>query len=114
MSTPVVDPSLGEILSKLLSQPPTLVVTIIQFVLGFAVGYLSVKVMKYILAFIAVLILGALLSIWSLGTSPSEVLGLFGMISETVKKLAIVVGLMSVGPTTVGFIIGVVIGLLRK
>ncbi|MEM5833371.1 MAG: hypothetical protein QXF04_02375, partial [Candidatus Aenigmatarchaeota archaeon] len=48
--------------------PPSVIVMLIQFVLGLALGYVSVKALKYIIAFIAVLVLGVMLSIWNLGT----------------------------------------------
>lgn len=110
----MADPTVGEIIAGLLSQPQPLIVMVIQFVLGLALGYVSVKALKYILAFIAILALGTFLSVWSLGTTPAEVVSTLGIAVEALKKLAVVLGLMTVGPVSVGFIVGVIVGLMRK
>jgi hypothetical protein len=104
-----------EIIATMFSNPQNFVVIAIQFLLGLALGYLSAKVLKYMLALIAILALGTLLSVWSLGTSPQEVIAKIGLPSvEILKGLAVVLGLMTVGPVSIGFIIGVVIAFLRK
>lgn len=110
----MADPTIGELLSSLLSQPSTLAVVAIQFFLGLALGYISVKILKYIIAFLAIIILGTFLSVWSLGITPTEVLSTFGLAGETVKRLAVVLGLLSVGPVSVGFVVGIVVGLIKK
>ncbi|MEM0371124.1 MAG: hypothetical protein QW101_04595 [Ignisphaera sp.] len=105
---------LEETIATLLSQPPVLIAIAIQFLLGLALGYISTKIVKYILAFVAILVLGTFLSIWSLGTTPAEVLSTLGIAAEAAKRLAIVLGLMSVGPVSIGFIVGIVIGMIKK
>lgn len=109
-----MDPTVGELIAKLLSQPSTAVVMLIQFLLGLALGYISVKVLKYILAFIAIIALGTFLSIWSLGMTPTEVFSTLGIAAEAAKRLATVLGILTVGPVSIGFIIGIVIGLLKR
>lgn len=106
--------TIGELLTQLLSQPSTLVVMLIQFLMGLALGYISMRVLKYVLAFIAILALGTFLSVWSLGMTPAEVFSTLGLATEAVKRLATVLGILTVGPVSIGFIVGVVIGLLRK
>lgn len=86
----------------------------IQFLLGLALGYVSVKALKYVLAFIAILILGTFLSVWSLGLTPAQALQTIGTIFQTAKDLALVLGLMSIGPVSIGFIVGAIIGLMKK
>lgn len=110
----MTEPSLGEVVSAILLQPQSTVVVAIQFLLGLVLGYISVKVLKYILAFIAILALGTFLSIWSLGTTPTEVLQTLKVTAGAVKNLAIVLGLMTVGPISIGFIVGVVVGLIKR
>ncbi|MEM1526559.1 MAG: hypothetical protein QW775_05175 [Ignisphaera sp.] len=110
----MAEPTIGELLSSLLSQPSTLAVIAIQFFLGLALGYISIKILKYIVAFLAIIILGTFLSIWSLGLTPTEVLSTFGIAAETIKRLAVVMGLLSVGPVSVGFVVGIVVGLIKK
>lgn len=104
----------ADVVTTILSQNWALVVIAIQFILGLALGYIAVKVLKYILAFIAILVLGSFLSIWSLGMTPAEVLDKLKISVEAAKGLATVLGLMTIGPVSVGFIIGVVVGLMRK
>jgi hypothetical protein len=101
-------------LITLFSQPRTLAVVLIQFLLGLGLGYVSVKALKYVLAFIAILVLGAFLSIWSLRATPSEVLQSLSSAALLVKDFVIALGLMSIGPVSMGFIVGAIIGLLKK
>ncbi len=101
-------------LVTLFSQPQTIIVVSIQFLLGLGLGYVSVKALKYVLAFIAILALGSFLSVWSLGTSPLEVFRGLGGAMSLVKDLAMVLGLMTIGPVSVGFVVGAILGLMRK
>jgi len=109
-----VDPTLAE----LLSQPQALAVMSIQFFLGLGLGYVSVKALKYVLAFIAILALGSFLSVWSLGATPLEVLEGLGVTALKAKDLlmglATALGLMTVGPASAGFVVGVVVALVKK
>jgi len=113
MSTPA-GLTIEEIITSILTQPQAIAVIAIQFFLGLALGYVSIKALKYILAFIAILVLGTFLSVWSLGTSPTEVLTQLGLAAEAIKKFAAILGLMTVGPVSIGFIIGAILGLIRK
>ena len=102
-------------IAALLSQPQALAVMLIQFFLGLGLGYVSVKALKYVLAFIAILALGSFLSVWSLGATPLEVLEGFGVTALKAKDLlmglATALGLMTVGPASAGFVVGVVVAL---
>lgn len=106
--------NMADVIGAVLSNYQSYIVIFIQFLVGLALGYVSVKALKYILAFIAILALGTLLSVWSLGTTPSDVLKTVGLTVEGLKSLAILLGLMTIGPVSVGFIIGALIALLRK
>jgi len=98
----------------LFSQSQTLIVMLVEFLLGLGLGYVSVKALKYILAFIAILVLGAFLSVWSLGATPLEVFQSLGSAASLVKDFAMALGLMTIGPVSVGFIIGAILGLMKK
>ncbi len=90
------------------------IAVLVQFLLGLGLGYVSVKVFKYVLAFIGILVLGTFLSVWSLGTSVDRVLANLGELAGVVKNLISILGLLTVGPVSVGFIVGALIALLRK
>ncbi|MEM4663575.1 MAG: hypothetical protein QXP67_01395 [Desulfurococcaceae archaeon] len=93
--------------------PPSVIVMLIQFILGLALGYVSVKALKYIIAFIAVLVLGVMLSIWNLGTLRKEVLESLGLTIEAIFKLLLVLMITAAGPTLIGFIVGIVVSILK-
>lgn len=114
MSITVTPPGINEILTSALSDPQTAIVMLIQFLLGLALGYISVKAIKYILAFIAILVLGTFLSIWSLGTSTTEVFKTLSDIIGIAKNFAVVLGLLTIGPISIGFIIGAIVALIKK
>ncbi|MEM2214926.1 MAG: hypothetical protein QXP47_00520 [Candidatus Nezhaarchaeales archaeon] len=106
--------SILENLPLIFSQPQVLAAVAVQFLLGLALGYVSVKALKYILAFIAILVLGTFLSVWSLGLTPAQALQTIGTALQAVKELAVVLGLMSIGPVSIGFVVGAIIGLMKK
>ncbi len=99
---------------EMLSDAKIAVAILIQFLLGLGLGYVSVKALKYVLAFIGILVLGSFLSVWSLGGSIDKVLANLGELVGVVKGFMLVLGLMTVGPTSVGFIVGALAALLRK
>lgn len=105
---------LSEIVGIIFANPQLAVVMIIQFILGFALGYIAVKAFKYVVAFIAVLALGSLLSVWSIGMTPEEVLKTIGLTVTAVKNLIVLLGLTTAGPVAGGFIIGAIVALVKK
>ncbi len=108
----------NELVTKLLTNPKALVVVLIQFFLGFALGYYSAKVVKYVLALIAIIVLGSVLSVWSIGGNVNDFLTKLG--TEAVKLWPVIqgilatFGIMTVAPITIGFILGVVTAFARK
>ena len=100
------------------SNPKVAVAVLIQFLLGMGLGYYAVKIIKYVAAFIGVIILGALLNVWSLGGSIEDFLaGITGNIGEVKAVVAGIVktlGVLTVGPVSAGFVIGLLVGLLRR
>jgi hypothetical protein len=113
---PTVD--VEELVSSALSNPKFLVAVAIQIAMGFGLGYVSARVVKYMIAFIAILLLGSMLSVWSLGGSVESVItnimAQAQQLAPVIKNLTLALGIFTVGPVTLGFILGVVVGFLRK
>ncbi len=111
-------PALTNLISSMASNPYVAASIIIQLVLGIALGYISVKVLKYILAFIGILVLGAVLNIWSFGGSIENTLKSyyqqFQQMEPMLKKMMATLGLLTVGPVSIGYIIGLIIGIVKK
>lgn len=105
-------------LVQVLQNPAALVILLIQFVLGFGLGYISVKVLKYIIAFIVILVLGVLLNVWSLGLSLEALTGGMGDYASKAKDLLLglagTLGILTVGPVTIGFIVGTLTAWIRR
>ena len=107
-----------DFIASALSNPRAFVAIAIQFLMGLALGYISIKILKYILALIAILILGSILSIWSIGGSVEEFIG--KVTTEAYKVWPIIsgalmaLGILTIAPVTAGFILGVIIGFIRK
>ena len=98
----------------ILTDPRVAAAVVIQFLMGLGLGYFAVKALKYVIAFIAILVLGSFLSIWSLGGSIESSLQTLGELAGAVKSLLAVLGVLTVGPVSVGFVVGALISLLRR
>ncbi len=101
-----------------LQNPKVLVTMLIQLALGFGLGYFGVKVIKYVLAFIACLAIGAILSVWSLGEPIDAFLSKIApqskQLLESIYDFLKFLGVMTVGPIAVGFILGALVATVRK
>lgn len=110
--------SVENLVSVALSNPQVVVAIVIQVVLGIGLGYIMAKMAKYILAFIALLVVGAVLNVWSLGGSIERFLANFGSEAAKFKDMLLglltTLGILFVGPVTLGFFIGLVIGFFKK
>lgn len=99
------------------SNPKVLLAIIIQLVLGILLGYILAKAFKYIIAFVLVIIAGAILNVWSISGSNGN---LFGNLTEAKEYMQYVIqfakflSILLVGPVLAGFIIGLIIGWLHK
>ncbi|MEM2163910.1 MAG: hypothetical protein QXR62_05765 [Candidatus Bathyarchaeia archaeon] len=106
-----------DVLVQFLQNPIAYIILLIEFILGFCLGYLSIKVLKYILALIAVLVVGVFLNVWSLGLSLDRIVGMLGEYSVRAKDLLMglagTLGLLTLGPVTLGFLIGVIVAAAR-
>ena len=104
-------------LRGLLGNPVVLVSIAVQFCLGVALGYIMAKMARYLLAFIGLLIVGALLNIWSLRAGVEDLLREVGVEALRLKNLVFKVlgafGVLMVAPISVGFVVGLAIGLLK-
>ncbi len=109
---------LSDFIHAALSNPQVAIAIIIEIIMGIALGYVMAKMAKYIIAFIVILIIGAVLNVWSLGGSIQDFLTKLGMTAVEFKKVILgflgTLGLLMVGPVTLGFLIGIVIGLMKK
>jgi len=109
--------TLPSFLSDALKNPKVMLAVAIQFLMGLGLGYYSAKVIRYILALIGILILGSILSIWSLGGSAYDVISRFGeeatKIYPLIQSVLSALGILTVGPIAAGFILGVIIA-MRK
>jgi magnesium-transporting ATPase (P-type) len=109
---------LADLITEALKNPRVLVVVVIQFLMGLGLGYFSFKVWKYLLALIAIIILGNVLAIWSLGSSPESFLGQlyesFKQFLPNIISFIQLLGIMTIGPVTIGFIVGIILAIIKK
>lgn len=105
--------SLEELVNLVQSNPGVVVVVLVQFALGVALGYFSAKVVKYILAIIATLFAGTILSVWTSNITLEELVQALTTLSEPAKRIVTAIGLFTMGPITAGFVVGVLIALAR-
>ncbi|MEM3546962.1 MAG: hypothetical protein QXU47_00690 [Candidatus Bathyarchaeia archaeon] len=118
-----IDPCLAEngvdlssLISEMMSNPIVLASFAVKFSLGLALGYFSAKVFKYILALVAIALIGLLLDLWQLG-------GLGEFFSKTgldwqktyslIQTIISALGVLTILPIGVGFLIGVIIAVKR-
>ncbi len=113
-ATPTVDSLIGAIITN----PSSFVVIAIEFLLGLALGYVAMKALKYVLAAMGVIFLGTLLGVWSFGRSIQDTFGYILSIAKQiwnfVYALLAALGLLVMGPVTLGFVVGALIAHLRK
>jgi hypothetical protein len=110
------DIDLPSLITSLLTSPTVLITFFIQFALGIGLGYLSVKVAKYLIALLAIFIVGVLLNVWQTANLQDMVGGLslqWSKVYPIIQALIVLVGLTTVLPITLGFIIGFVVALQK-
>jgi hypothetical protein len=109
---------IADFLTTALTNEKVLIAVTIQFLLGLGLGYYSAKVIKYLLALIGIIILGAVLSVWSLGGSIDDFLLKIGSqahaLMPMIEGFMATLGILTVGPVTVGFLLGLLIAISRK
>lgn len=111
-------PDLGSLIPSVFSNPSSLMTFVIELVLGLGLGYFSAKSIKYVLAIIGIFVVGVALNVWTapnLGTSiPFSSLGPdWSKIYPVLLSIIYVLGLTTVLPITLGFIIGIVMAVMK-
>ena len=110
------DIDMPSLITSLLTSPTVLITFFIQFALGIGLGYLSVKVAKYLIALLAIFIVGILLNVWQSANLQDMVGGLslqWSKVYPVIQALIVLVGLTTVLPITLGFVIGFVVALQK-
>ncbi|MEM2094199.1 MAG: hypothetical protein QXI32_02755 [Candidatus Bathyarchaeia archaeon] len=102
---------------SLLGNPSVLLIFGIELLLGLALGYFSIKALKYVASIILILILGMILNIWqspNILRTVQEHLGV-GMSQLWSISLSLIYafGLTTILPVTLGFIIGIILAIVR-
>lgn len=109
---------ISSFIGSILVNPRTYIVMLIQFLLGLGLGYVAMRALKYILGAVGIIFLGIALGIWSIGNSVYEALYRMERIAkglwEVAYSLLTALGLLVIGPVTVGFIVGALIAQFRK
>jgi len=107
-----------QLIDLIASEPRVAIAVAIQILMGLALGYIMVKVFKYVIAFIIVLIIGSLLNVWSLGNNTEDILSRFSseivVYKDVIMNIITTLGVLLVGPITVGFFLGLLIGWMKK
>ena len=107
-------PDSGGVVASLFMGPASMFIFMVELSLGIGLGYVSLKALKYILAFAAIIILGLLLNVWQAPQLAFQ-MGIrdFIAISSQILTFAYSIGLTTVLPLTIGFISGAIIGALK-
>jgi hypothetical protein len=108
---------LNQLIGSVMSNPKVAAAVIIQIILGFGLGYIMAKAFKYIIGFIIILFAGAVLNVWSIGSSLQGIYTNTTLIKEYSKyamSFLKLLGILMVGPVTLGFFLGLIVGWLRK
>jgi len=107
---------LQSVISELMSNPIVLASFVVKFFLGLILGYFLAKVFKYILALVAIVVIGLLLDIWQLG-GLGEFFSRSGLewskVYPLIQTLISALGILTTLPIGVGFLLGVIIAMKR-
>jgi len=107
---------LQSVISELMSNPIVLASFVVKFFLGLILGYFLAKVFKYILALVAIVLIGLLLDIWQLG-GLGEFFSRSGLewskVYPLIQTLISALGILTTLPIGVGFLLGVIIAMKR-
>jgi len=107
---------LQSVISELMSNPIVLTSFVVKFFLGLILGYFLARVFKYILALVAIVLIGLLLDIWQLG-GLGEFFSKSGLewskVYPLIQTLISALGILTILPIGVGFLLGVIIAMKR-
>jgi len=107
---------LQSVISELMSNPIVLASFVVKFFLGLILGYFLAKVFKYILALVAIVLIGLLLDIWQLG-GLEEFFSRSGLewskVYPLIQTLISALGILTTLPIGVVFLLGGMIAMKR-
>jgi hypothetical protein len=111
---------IASLVTSIFASQASIIIFIVELVLGFGLGFFSTKVFKHILALIAIFFVGVILHVWQtpqLGTDFTAQLAkvgvTWGQLVPLITSIIVVLGLTTVLPITLGFILGVVAAFAR-
>ncbi len=105
---------LVEVIKIVLSDDTSLLIVLLVFFVGVTLGYISVKVFKYLLSLIIILLLGIFLSLWPLSEHVNTVITGVKKVAVDILALLLALGLLSAGPFTLGFLIGALLAVVKE
>ncbi len=100
---------LAQLLSTLFSNPSSIAVFIIEFLLGAGLGYVAFRALKYLIALAIIIFLGTLLSVW---VAPSVNVN-WALIIQGLIGFAYSLGFLTMLPVTLGLMIGAAIAIIH-
>ena len=111
------DQDIGNLLLSLFGNTAVFVTFLIELLLGIGLGYFSVKILKYLLALVGIIIVGMFLNLWQLSQlmqSLRERLSIdWSKLLAVAQFLLYAIGLTTILPLCLGFFLGVIIAMLR-
>ncbi len=112
---------LKSILDAAQGDPLILAALVVNFLVGVGLGYLSIKIAKYMVAAVGLIAASLAFNVWVYGRSPEELTPLSRLAGEALEEVKLllveaakVLGLMTLSPLTIGFVMGLVVGAVKK
>jgi len=106
------------IIELLLNNPKLAISVGLQLVMGLALGYVMSRVIKYVIAMVLVLVAGVLLNVWSLGGTTEDLIAVFSenllAYKDVILSFLKTLGVLVVGPITLGFFLGLIVGWIKR
>lgn len=101
-------------ISKVVFSGDALLVALVLLFLGLCLGYICVKAFRYLLSLIILLLLGAFLSLWSLSEHINNIIAEIRELTLNTLSLLLILGVLTAGPLSAGFLIGVLLALVKR
>jgi hypothetical protein len=102
---------------SLFANPSVLLIFGIELLLGIGLGYFAIKALKYVVAVILILALGIILNIWqspNILKTVQEQLGIgMSQLWSVMLSLVYAFGVTTILPISLGFIIGIILAIIR-
>jgi len=118
VSSPSYQDLIMDIINNALNDPVYAAILLLQVLIGIGLGYFTVKAAKYIIVVLGLIGASLALNAWALGRSPESSVVMVEDVAVKLRDIAVpvarMVGLMTLGPLTTGFIIGVIIALVKS